>query len=481
MDRLHVVIGWAVLCVLSAGAQPLEPIEAFPNLTFTKPVDLQNAGDGSDRLFIVEQEGTIQVIENSPSTNVSKLFLDITDSVSTTGSEMGLLGLAFHPEYETNGLFFVYYMADEPLRSVLSRFSVSADPDSALRSSEVVLLEIPQKYTNHNGGQIAFGPDGFLYVAVGDGGSGGDPDTNAQNLSRLLGKILRLDVDSPDPGLPYGIPDDNPFAQNGSGYREEIFAYGLRNPWRCSFDPISGTLWCGDVGQSFLEEINVIEKGGNYGWNIMEGTACYPFSAECSSEGLELPIWDYPRTFGGSITGGHVYRGSQVPSLAGRYVFGDFVSGILAALTYDGSNPPTVEVLDTLPAFSLSSFGVDESGELYFCLISGSILRFPSIPVTSVRGGSYHPLTTLEQNFPNPFNASTRVRFHVAISGEATLTVFDALDRIVLPLLHVPVSPGFYDHSLDAGNLPSGVYFLELQVNSGSLRYRSIRRMLLLR
>ncbi|MEX2189854.1 MAG: PQQ-dependent sugar dehydrogenase [Bacteroidota bacterium] len=481
MNLLCVVFCSILVCAGSAGSQPLEPIEAFPNLSFTKPVDLQNAGDGSDRLFIVEQEGIIRVFENSPSTSLSRLFLDVTDSVSTIGSEMGLLGLAFHPDYETNGLFFIYYTADEPLRSVLSQFTVSADPDSALRSSEVVLLEVPQKYTNHNGGQIAFGNDGFLYVAVGDGGSGGDPDTNAQNLSRLLGKILRIDVDSPENGLPYGIPADNPFVQNGLGYREEIFAYGLRNPWRFSFDPADGKLWCGDVGQSLLEEVNIIQKGGNYGWNTMEGTACYPTSAECSSAGFILPLWEYPRSFGRSITGGHVYRGSSVPSLSGRYVFGDFVSGILAALTYDGFSPPSVEVLDTLPEYSLTSFGVDESGELYLCLFSGSILRFPSTPVTSVQTESRPPSTMLDQNYPNPFNASTRLGFTIPIHGEATLTVFDALGKRVLIPFQGPVSPGFHDLVLDAGNLPSGVYFLELQVTGGSLWHRVVKRMLLLK
>ena len=286
MTPLGIILGVIVMAG-SALSQSLEPIAAFPNLAFAKPVDLQNAGDGTNRLFIVEQEGTIRVIQNNPSTTLSRLFLDITDRVHyINGSELGLLGLAFHPGYESTGYFYACYTADVPLRSVISRFTVSADPDSARRESEEVLLEILQPYTNHNGGQIAFGPDGYLYIGLGDGGSSGDPENNGQTLSTLLGKILRIDVDSPAPELPYGIPADNPFAQNAFGYREEIFAYGFRNPWRFSFDPVTGRLWCGDVGQSSREEINIVEAGGNYGWNIMEGTACFPSATECSSTGL---------------------------------------------------------------------------------------------------------------------------------------------------------------------------------------------------
>lgn len=465
----------------SSLSQSLKPVAAFPNLTFVKPVDLQNAGDRTDRLFVVEQEGTIRVLPNNPSATSSELFLNITDSVHyVNGSELGLLGLAFHPDYESNGYFYVYYTADAPLRSVVSRFSVSTNPDSALRGSEQVLLEIPQPYTNHNGGQIAFGPDGYLYIGLGDGGSSGDPQNNAQTLSTLLGKILRIDVDSPGP-LPYGIPEDNPFVQNGLGYREEIYAYGFRNPWRFSFDPVTGQLWCGDVGQSFREEIDIVESGGNYGWKIMEGTACYPSTAGCSSNGLILPVWDYARTFGGSITGGHVYRGSAVPSLTGRYVFGDFSSGILAALEYDEVDPPAVVVLDTLPEYTLSSFGVDEAGELYLCLISGSILRFPSILVSVADQRTFLPSITLHPNYPNPFNSSTQLSFTIPSSGEVTLTVFDALGNEVGIPFDGTATPGFHSLTWDAGPLPSGVYFLELHVQSGSFIHRSVRKLLLLR
>lgn len=465
----------------SSLSQSLEPVPAFSNLAFAKPVDLQNAGDGTDRLFVVEQEGTIRVFSNDPSATFSELFLNIADSVHyLDGSEMGLLGLAFHPDYESNGYFYVCYTADAPLRSVVSRFSVSANPDSALRGSEQVLLEIPQPYTNHNGGQIAFGPDGYLYIGLGDGGSAGDPQNNAQTLSSLLGKILRIDVDSPGI-LPYGIPADNPFVQNGFGAREEIYAYGFRNPWRFSFDPVTGRLWCADVGQSFREEIDIVESGGNYGWNIMEGTACYPSTAGCSSAGLILPVWDYGRTFGGSITGGHVYRGSAVPSLTGRYVFGDFSSGILAALEYDEVNPPSVVVLDTLPAYALSSFGVDESGELYLCLISGSILRFSSTLVSVADQRTFLPSIALHPNYPNPFNGSTRLSFAIPVSGEATLTVFDVLGNEVALLFDGPSAPGFHGLSWDAGPLPSGTYFLELRVQSGPSIQRSVRTLLLLR
>lgn len=351
--------------------------EAFPNLSFTRPVDLQHPGDASNRLFVVEQRGVISVIENDSDTQEKKVFLDIEDQVEDGGNEQGLLGLAFHPDFSNNGYFYVNYTASNPNRTVISRFQVSSsDADQAEQSSELILLEFDQPYSNHNGGQISFGPDGYLYIAVGDGGSGGDPQEHGQNLSTLLGSILRIDVDRQEGAKHYAIPQDNPFAGNQEGYREEIYAYGLRNPWRFSFDAVTGDLWAGDVGQNRYEEINIIEKGGNYGWNIMEASHCFRPESGCDQEGLILPVWEYDRSQGDiSVTGGFVYRGSAIEALQGLYIYADYVTGRIWTLnTKDADNPINKELIRA--DFPISSFGVDDQHELYICAFDGKIYSF---------------------------------------------------------------------------------------------------------
>ena len=355
--------------------------EAFPNLTFSGPLDLQNAGDGTDRIFVVEQSGKIYVFENNTGVTVKKKFLDITDSVSS-GGEMGLLGLAFHPNYENNGYFYVNYTKSSPYRrTLIVRFQVSnANPDSADRSSSKILMEIAQPFSNHNGGQLAFGPDGYLYIALGDGGSGGDPQGNAQNKSSLLGKLLRIDVDQTQGSINYAIPLNNPFKNNTQGFKEEIYAYGLRNPWRFSFDSPTGRLWCADVGQNAWEEIDLIVKGGNYGWRCYEGNHNYDLSG-CTDTNYIFPVWEYSHSDGVSITGGYVYRGPNLPDLYGKYIYGDFGTRKIWALTYDGINPPTNKLLLT-SSVSIASFGVDINNELYVVGYNGIIYRF--IPAASI-------------------------------------------------------------------------------------------------
>lgn len=356
---------------------------AFPNLNFSSALDLQNAGDGTNRLFAVERDGRIKVFENQTNVNTTNLFLDITDRV-TAGGETGLLGLAFHPDYETNGYFYVNYTAPSPLRTVISRFSVSSsNPDSADKNSELILLTYNQPYSNHNGGCVAFGPDGYLYIAAGDGGSGGDPQGNGQSITTLLGKIIRIDVNNLQPPLNYGIPADNPFVDSTNvNIRKEIYAWGLRNTWRFSFDTVTGWLWAGDVGQNLWEEVDIIQNGKNYGWRCYEGTHIFDLS---SCNGIyENPIWEYPHnsTGGYSITGGYVYRGQNVPELFGKYIYGDYVSRNVWALEYDGINP-TVNTQITQAPSSITSFGVDEDQELYLVSFNGKIYKFiPSaVPV----------------------------------------------------------------------------------------------------
>jgi len=320
---------------------------------------------------VVEQTGVARVVDAAAV--AATPFLDLRDRVST-GGERGLFALAFHPEHSTNGQVFVHY-TDTSGDTRVSRFTVTENADVADPDSEVVLLTVDQPYSNHNGGQIAFGPDGYLYVALGDGGSGGDPQGHGQDLGTLLGTILRLDVDG---GQPYAIPDDNPFVGDPAA-RDEIWAYGLRNPWRFSFDRSTGDLWIGDVGQNSREEIDREVAGGaggwNYGWNVMEGGECYQ-AADCDRSGLTLPVHSYGTNEGGacSVTGGFVYRGSQVPSLQGRYLFGDFCAGFVRALTLSGEEITSVDnVLDDVG--QISSFGEDGAGELYVLDLGGRVYR----------------------------------------------------------------------------------------------------------
>lgn len=324
------------------------------------PLYATHAGDGSGRLFVVEKRGTIAIARDGQ--RLAAPFLDITALVGSSGSEQGLLSVAFHPHYATNGLFFVDY-TDKQGNTVVARYTVSADPDAADPRSAKVLLHIDQPYANHNGGLVRFGPDGYLYVGMGDGGSEGDPQGNGQNTNILLGKLLRIDVDHGDP---YAIPPDNPFADGVVG-RPEVWADGLRNPWRFAFDPPRGLLFIGDVGQDAYEEIDAqpASRGGvNYGWKRMEGQHCYPASAACDRDGLALPVAEYGHAAGCSVTGGEVYRGKAYPQMTGLYFFGDYCSGRIWALDQvDGGAWRTTEVLQS--GIQISSFGADEAGELY--------------------------------------------------------------------------------------------------------------------
>ena len=349
---------------------------AFPDLKFTRPVVLTHADDGSDRIFVAEQDGKIRVWPNVPRTTEAQIFLDLSTDVRREHNEEGLLGLAFHPRYRDNGEFFVFY-STTPCGSVVSRFRVSKDnPDRADRATEEKLLEFAKPYGNHNGGSLNFGPDGFLYISVGDGGLGDDPHEHGQNLETLFGSILRIDVDRRDTDKNYSIPKDNPFVSLGGKARGEIWAFGLRNPWRMGFDRLTGTLWAGDVGQDRSEEVNVIVSGGNYGWNLREGKQPRdPMAVRDSVRTFIDPVFDYPRLEGKSITGGLVYRGTRLPELQGAYIYADFMSGNIWALHWDG-HKPTANYKAARSSLLISSFGEDESGEMYFTAFDGGIHRF---------------------------------------------------------------------------------------------------------
>ncbi len=343
-----------------AGAQDMA-LEPVVTSGLDDVVYVTHARDGSGRLFVLEQEGRIRIVADG--VLVKQPFLDISDRVRS-GGERGLLGLAFHPRYAANGRYFVDYTRESDAATVVAEYRTFGN---AARSddNERVLLTIDQPYGNHNAGMIAFGPDGYLYVATGDGGAGGDPGNRAQDRRDLLGKMLRIDVDR---GEPYGIPADNPFASHGA--LPEIYALGLRNPWRFSFDRQSGDLWVGDVGQNAWEEIDLIESGGNYGWRIMEGKHCYQPRRGCKREGLALPVAEYAQEEGRcSITGGYVYRGSAIAALAGTYVYGDFCSGEIFGLR-DGNQRVLLST-----GLAIASFGEDEAGELYVVDHDGEVYR----------------------------------------------------------------------------------------------------------
>jgi glucose/arabinose dehydrogenase len=354
---------------------------SFPNLTFDSPVAMMQAPLDASRWFVVEQAGLVRVFDNDEAVTATLDFLDIRARVTFDG-ETGLLGLAFHPDFAVNGRAFVNYSrrSGGTLRSITSEFT-SADGGATLDAdSERVLMTVDKPANNHNGGNLAFGPDGFLYFGLGDGGGAGDPQGNAQNPRRLLGKMLRIDVDVPSGGAAYEIPAGNPVAGNpacnvdGTGAQAcpEIYALGFRNPWRWSFDRQNGELWVGDVGQSSFEEINRVELGANYGWDIREGAHCFEPMTGCATAGLTDPVAEYGRDLGFSVTGGYVYRGMQSTQVAGRYVFADF-GGMIASLAPDGVDSFTVEPLvqpDCAPPeapgpLQVSSFAEDLDGELY--------------------------------------------------------------------------------------------------------------------
>lgn len=361
-----------------------QPESASGKVVPLRPIALTHAGDGSNRVFMATQHGVVHVFPNDDKVQKSKTFLDLQEKVkySDETNEEGFLGLAFHPKYKKNGEFFVFYTPrkGKSYTNYISRFRVSRDnPDVADPASEEVLLKIEHPFWNHDGGTIAFGPDGYLYIAVGDGGAGNDPFGNAQNKTTHLGKILRIDVDHKGEKLPYVIPADNPFVSDAKA-KPEIWALGLRNVWRFSFDRQTGTCWAADVGQNLFEEINLIKRGGNYGWNLREGL--HPFGARGVGPRPEFiePIWEYHHDNGRSITGGYVYRGGRVPELEGTYVYADYITGHLYSLRYDEKlQRVTANRPISGPNIPVLSFGEDERGEVYYLIVSASgqgIYRF---------------------------------------------------------------------------------------------------------
>lgn len=411
-----------LLVMLPVSAQSPDPAQVqFTEVAsgFTRPLNLTHAGDG--RLFVVEQNGLIKIIENG--TVNPTPFLDVSALVSRGGNEQGLLGLAFHPNYAQNGWFFINYTSITG-DTVVARYNVSADPNMADAGSAQIVLTVDQPYSNHNGGHLVFGPDGMLYIGLGDGGSAGDPQNRAQNPQTLLGKMLRINVDQ----LPFTVPGDNPFVGN-SAYLPEIWALGLRNPWRYSFDRGTGDLYIGDVGQNAWEEVNFqpANPGGqNYGWNVYEGT--HPFGSG-QLPGAVMPFAEYNHDLGCSVTGGYVYRGANIPGLQGVYLYGDFCSGRIWSAYRDGSGAWQSSLfMDT--DYRISSFGQDAAGELYVVDHGGRVLRIDPVaaPATSTPAPTETAVPpTLEPSpvpvtpTPLPDPTAPTLRVDVALTGEGTV------------------------------------------------------------
>lgn len=421
---------------------------------FTKPVDIAHASD--DRLFIVEQRGIIKIIDQNR-TVLADPFLDIRDLVNDNASERGLLGLAFHPNYANNGYFFVNYTSGS--NSTIARYTVSENnPNVADNASEKVLMTIEQPFANHNGGGLKFGADGFLYIGLGDGGSGGDPRNFSQNLNSLLGKMLRIDVDNGDP---YGIPADNPFLNNPDA-RDEIWAVGLRNPWRFSFDRATNDLWIGDVGQDNWEEISRLAVdnpfGANFGWRCLEGFADFRPS-DCNDLNTLIPPVHVYRTKGpdgASVTGGFVYRGTQQPSLVGQYIYGDYVSKKIFSITIDEANNSTNQEL-LVTNNSISTFGEDAKGELYIAgHQQGRIFQIMDDQTTANEDLAFDHSVRIS---PNPFTDFIQLEVIEASLSSLQVRVYNPQGLLVAEqLFNTPTS-----ETLQLSQLATGIYLLELQ------------------
>ena len=468
--RIRRSIAWLPFLVatsLTPAHAEFELVDAFPNLAFDFAVDIQVPGSASNnnRIFVVEKRGVISVFPelSTAQTTDRTVFLDISAKVRNFG-EAGLLGLAFHPNYETNGYFFVYYVSPFPYRNIVARYQVSGNPDVANPNSELILIDDPKNNLFHNGGQLVFGPGNLMYIAVGDDQS----SANGQDLNDLQGSILRVFPNVTGASPPYTIPNGNPFKGNLNGYREEIFAYGFRNPWRFSIDPL-GQIWVADVGENSFEEVNVIELGGNYGWPLMEGPDCFqPSSCDTTGKQLKLPRDYYDHSVGSAVIGGYVYLGTRLPELQGRYIMAD-LNGIVWSLNEDGVNPPVrVPLVSNAPGVIAFGVGNEPAGELYISSIDGSIYRLNRILTATdtppARGNR------LLGNFPNPFNPATTIRYQLETPGRVVVEIVTVGGSRVKRLEAGTRKAGVHEvgwrgETDTGGRAASGVYFYRLIVD----------------
>ncbi|REC60891.1 cadherin [Chryseobacterium pennae] len=443
----NLLFSLSIVSSLIVNAQSINLEEFATGLT--SPVEITNANDS--RLFVVQQNGIIKIIQPNGSINTTN-FLDITSKI-LYGGERGLLGLAFHPQYPTNGYFFVYYN-NTAGNIIVARYKVSTtNSNAADPSSEKILLNIPKPFANHNGGSIHFAPDGKLWIVTGDGGSGGDPNNNAQNKNSLLGKMLRIDVNATDP-VPYNIPPDNPFAGAGVDGADEVWAYGLRNAWKFSFDLNAGNTMIADVGQGAIEEINrmpVTQAGINYGWRCYEGNTAYNTAGCAAQSSMTFPVAIYDHSDGKcSITGGYVYAGSQYPSLQGKYFFADYCSDQIGILSTDNS----IIWTSAYSGNGFSSFGQDSQKELYVAAVtSGKIFKITTGTLATQENNSLDKISI----YPNP--ATEEIFVHGIREKNLTLEIINTEGRKVLESKQV-----INGKSISISRIPAGVYFINLKL-----------------
>lgn len=464
----------ACLFLLSfAAALSAQPkIELIAHATgFTRPVDIAHCGDS--RLFIVEQRGYIWVVD-STGNRLPNPFLNIDPRVRSNGNEQGLLGLAFPPDYAQSGEFYVYYTRETDGATRVSRFSLlNGNPNEADPNSEEILLAQSQPFNNHNGGCIKFGPDGYLYIGLGDGGSGGDPQNHGQTPKSLLGKILRIDVNGAAPGLAYAIPPDNPFVAD-TAFRPEIWSWGWRNPWRFSFDRLTGDMWIGDVGQNAREEVDFEPAGAggrNYGWRCFEGLASYNTNGCLPAAAYTAPVFEYANpSLGRSITGGFIYRGSQYPDLDGYYFFSDYVSGRWWATRQNPDGTFTTGLVGQFAGNQYSSYGEDRHGELYVAALSqGTIYKIKSMSVATEMPDNVTNFSLA----PNPTDSTVRVGLELKKRAQVILTLLDARQSRVYAK---KVSGQRIDEVIDLSLLPVGTYFLVVELENGNLVRQVVRK-----
>lgn len=448
--------------------------QVYSNLDFGTITELRFFPGDSRHVYVATKKGVIYTFENEAAVEEKSTFLDLRDSVNSK-VESGLLGFDFHPEFEKNGHVFVYYTAQkDTIRSKVSRFKVEAnDSTKAIKESEKNILEFVQPAYSHNGGKVAFGPEGYLYVAFGDGyGVGRDRLDNGQDRTNLFGTVIRINVDTTQDSLAYGIPDNNPFVGESCGSepcRGEIYAYGLRNPWRFSFDAENGRLWLGDVGHNNYEEVNVIEKGGNYGWPIMEGSDCHVNLDDCDQSGLIKPVFDYSHEVGGAVTGGVVYRGEEVTSEKGNYIFSDYIANVVWSLSYE-KNEGSFET-DTTRIFEVTDivvFNTDHQGELYMGTIPGEIYRMKSGDSAVDPQPSIPEEFELYDNYPNPFNAKTTIKFDLPVATDVKIKLYNVSGKLIRVLENERFKAGTHSITFDAEGMSTGIYIYELEAGEFS-------------
>jgi len=457
---------FSLFLIITAKSQ-VTLIPAFKNLTFNNPVFLTYPADGTNRLFVVEQRGIIKVFINDSNTAICDTFLNVSGKIINS-YEQGLLGLAFHPDFVLNKYFYIFYTRAVDGALVVSRFNILAGiPNKADTSSQLILLTIDHSCSIiHNSGCLMFGSDGYLYIGTGDGGPAGDTESHAQNVNLLLGKVLRIDVNKSSGNNNYDIPPGNPFAVSGG--KPEIFCWGLRNPWRFSQDPVTHNIFVGDVGQGSWEEINIINAGKNYGWHCYEGTHYYP-NSDCNyTDNFIAPVTQYYHYNGEcAVTGGYVYRGSRIPCLNGKYLFGDYCTGKIWQLQRNSDGNYYSSIVGRAPSYILA-FGIDKDNELYVLCGNRKIYRINDY--YSIGNCENDIITSeyfLEQNYPNPFNSNTLIKYQIPVESFVKLNIYNLLGEHISTLVNENKNAGQFEILWDAKELPSGVYCSVLETNGG--------------